>query len=51
MACVVDTNVLLRFSRPTAPDYKVCRAAVDALLARSVTLVTTVQNVVETWAV
>ena len=51
MIYLVDTNVLLRFSRPEDPRYQISRNAVHTLEAGGHQLQTTLQNFAEFWNV
>ena len=51
MIYLVDTNVLLRFSRLRNPLYRISRDAVDKLEADGHQLQTTLQNFAEFWNV
>ena len=51
MICLVDTNILLRFSRHEDPRYQIARKAVHKLEAGGYQLQTTLQNFVEFWNV
>ncbi len=51
MIYLVDTNVLLRFSRPEDPRYQISRNAVHTLEADGHQLQTTLQNFAEFWNV
>ncbi len=48
---LVDTNVLLRWVQPAAPENPLAVAAIDALRAGGDVLVITPQNLVELWSV
>ena len=49
-SCLVDTNVLLRVSRRTDPEYPIAYEAISTL-ARKATLYYTHQNIAEFWNV
>ena len=51
MACLVDTNLLLRAAQPDHPVHTQARDAVRELLERGEELVLTRQNLVEFWVV
>jgi predicted nucleic acid-binding protein len=51
VAYLADTNVLLRWPRPTAPLYAAAQQAVRSLLRRGEQLYVTPQNFVEFWSV
>lgn len=46
---LVDSNVLLRWVQPSAPDYQLTASAVDSLVSQSVALCYMSQNVAEFW--
>ena len=49
MIYLVDTNVLLRLSHTTDPDYPIARSSVDKLWANNNELKATSQNFAEFW--
>ena len=49
MIYLVDTNILLRFSRHEDPRYQIAREAVHTLEANGHQLQTTLQNLAEFW--
>lgn len=51
MICLVDTNVLLRFSRHSDPNYQIAQNAVNKLKIEGHQLQTTLQNFAEFWNV
>ena len=51
MIYLVDTNVLLRFSRHVDPNYQIAQEAVRKLKAEGHQLQTTLQNLAEFWNV
>jgi predicted nucleic acid-binding protein len=51
MAYLSDTNILLRWQRPTDPLYPVAQQAVKALQRRGERLYVTPQNYIEFWGV
>ena len=51
MIYLVDTNVLLRFSRHDDPNYQIAQEAVRKLKAEGHQLQTTLQNLAEFWNV
>jgi predicted nucleic acid-binding protein len=46
---LLDSNVLLRWVQPSAPDYQLTTSAVDSLVSQRVALCYTSQNVAEFW--
>ena len=48
-SCLVDTNVLLRATRKTDPQYGVVSAALERLAQQGTTLLYTFQNIAELW--
>jgi predicted nucleic acid-binding protein len=50
-SCPVDTNVLLRLARKSAPQYQIVNLAVGGLLAQGSDLFYTIQNIAELWNV
>lgn len=51
MAILVDTNVLLRLAAPKDPQHQAARRATTLLKDEGEVLVTTSQNLIETWNV
>ena len=49
VSCLVDTNILLRVARRSAPQHKLIDAALAKLALASTTLNYTHQNVAELW--
>jgi hypothetical protein len=50
-SCLVDTNVLLRLTRKSDPQYQIVNSAVGRLLAQGTDLFYTIQNIAELWNV
>ena len=51
MLILVDTNILLRFHEPTAPEYRMLRGVVNRLIRRGELPCFVPQNAVEFWNV
>lgn len=51
MACLLDTNVLLRILQPHHPHHPIAVAAVETLKAQGERLCISPQNLVEVWSV
>ena len=50
-SCVVDTNILLRMTRPADPEYQLVAIALARLTSQGTTLYYTHQNIAELWNV
>ena len=50
-SCLVDTNVLLRLTRKSDPQYQIVNSAVGRLLAQGTDLFYRIQNIAELWNV
>jgi predicted nucleic acid-binding protein len=48
-SCLVDTNILLRISKRTDPQYNLVDSALARLAARGTTFYYTLQNIAELW--
>jgi len=51
MACLLDTNILVRWAQPSAPEYGTIVQAVETLRDQGEVVVITPQNLVEYWNV
>lgn len=51
MPFLLDTNILLRITEPSDPEYRLVREAVETLAAGGESLVITPQNLIEFWNV
>lgn len=48
-SCLVDTNILLRMTRQSDPQYKIVSNSLAALIGQSANLYYTHQNIAELW--